>query len=129
MRGHGHFGGGRHRRGRNMLRPTLLFLMHQGPAHGYELIDRLKAFGIYDIDPSLIYRALRDMEAEGWVQSSWNKEKTQGPPRRIYTLTNAGNENLSTYLEDLRGTRDRINFLIQSYEQHMNKGTGDFHNI
>jgi DNA-binding PadR family transcriptional regulator len=110
-----------------MLRPTLLFLMHQGPAHGYELLERLSDFGIHDIDPSLIYRSLRVMEAEGWVRSSWDKEKTQGPPRRIYTLTRAGDENLSSYLEDLRGARDRIDFLIQSYEQHMNKGTGDFH--
>ena len=112
-----------------MLRPTLLFLMHQGPARGYDLIERLKDFGILDIDPSLIYRALRDMEAEGWVQSSWGTEKTQGPPRRIYTLTHAGDENLSSYLVDLRGARDRINYLIQSYERHMNKGTGDFHNV
>jgi len=127
MRGHGHFGGGRQRRGRYMLRPTLLFLMHQGPAHGYDLIDRLKSFGIHDIDPSLIYRALRDMEAEEWVQSSWSKEKTQGPPRRIYTLTTDGNGILTSYLEDLRNTRDRINQLVQSYEQHMKSGTGDFH--
>lgn len=127
MRGRGRYGGGRQRRGRHMLRPTLLFLMHQRPAHGYDLIERLKAFDIHDIDPSLIYRALRDMEAEGWIQSSWEKEETQGPPRRIYTLTREGDQILASYLEDLKRTRERIDHLIQSYEKHMKSGTGDFH--
>ena len=128
MRGQGRHGGGfGKRRGRNLLRPTLLFLMHQGPAHGYDLVDRLRSFGIEDIDPSLIYRALRDMEEEGSIQSTWNEEKTQGPPRRVYTLTAEGNDSLHFYIEDLQTTRSRIDQLLQAYNLHMQKGNGDFH--
>ena len=128
MRGHGgrKRGLGR-RRGRNLLRPTLLFLMHQGPAHGYDLVDRLRSFGIEDIDPSLIYRALRDMEEEGYIQSIWDEEKTQGPPRRVYTLTSEGDNNLQYHLEDLRTTRGRIDQLLQAYNLHMREGSGQFH--
>ena len=127
MRNRGNFGRGRGRRGRHMLRPTLLFLMHQGPAHGYDLTEKLKQYGVQNIDPSLIYRALRDMEEDGYVKSDWDAEKTQGPPRRIYTLTKIGNEALPGYLEDLRSTRDRIDQLIHSYDEHMRHGSGDFH--
>ncbi|MCD6577055.1 MAG: helix-turn-helix transcriptional regulator [Anaerolineaceae bacterium] len=119
-------GSGR-RHGRNLLRPTLLFLMHEGPAHGYELAERLRSFGVIDIDPSLIYRALRDMEAEGYIQSTWDEEKTQGPPRRVYTLTAEGNASLKYYIEDLRTTRSRIDQLTQAYSLHMRKGSGQFH--
>ena len=115
------------RRGRNLLRPTLLFLMHQGPAHGYDLLERLRSFGIVDIDPSLIYRALHDMEKEGYIQSIWDEEKTQGPPRRVYTLTSEGDNNLQYYLEELQTTRSRIDQLLQAYALHMREGSGQFH--
>ncbi len=128
MRRHGwrKRGKGRRRR-RNLLRPTLLFLMHQGPAHGYDLVDRLRSFGVKDIDPSLIYRALRVMEEEGYIQSTWEEEKTQGPPRRVYTLTSEGDNSLQYNLEDLRTTRDRIDQLLQAYALHMREGSGQFH--
>ena len=115
------------RRGRDLLRPTLLFLMHQGPAHGYDLLERLRSFGIVDIDPSLIYRALHDMEKEGYIQSIWDEEKTQGPPRRVYTLTSEGDNNLQYYLEELQTTRSRIDQLLQAYALHMREGSGQFH--
>ena len=128
MRGHGrrNRGLGR-RRVRNLLRPTLLFLMHQRPAHGYDLVDRLRSFGVEDIDPSLIYRALRDMEEEGYIQSTWDEEKTQGPPRRVYTLTSEGDNNLQYHVEDLQTTRSRIDQLLQAYTLHMREGSGQFH--
>ena len=124
MRGHGRRkrGLGR-RRGRNLLRPTLLFLMHQGPTHGYDLVDRLRLFGIEDIDPSLIYRALRDMEEEGYIQSTWDEVKTQGPPRRVYTLTSEGDNSLQYHLENLRTTHGRIDQLLQAYNLHMREGS------
>lgn len=118
---------GTRRRGRNLLRPTLLFLMHQGPAHGYDLAERLRSFGVEDIDPSLIYRALRDMEEEGYIQSTWDEEKTQGPPRRVYTLTSEGDNNLQYHVEDLQTTRSRIDQLLQAYSLHMREGSGQFH--
>lgn len=110
-----------------MLRPTLLFLMHQGSSHGYDLMEQLEGFGVIDIDPSLVYRALRDMEAEGLITSAWNEEDTQGPPRRMYTLTSSGDRILREHLEDLKNTRSRIDKLVRAYQQHMDRGQGDFH--
>jgi len=127
MRGFGKHGGGRQRRGRNLLRPSLLLLMHEGPAHGYDLMERLKDFGISGIDPSMIYRALRDMEDDGLVTSVWDEKETQGPPRRVYSLSGIGDEALKTYLEDLRRIRDRINNLIDQYDNHMRDSKGDVH--
>ncbi len=102
-----------------MLQPTLLLMMHMGPAHGYDLMERLKEFGVRDIDPSLIYRALHSLEAEGFVTSTWNKEKTQGPPRRVYELTQSGSAVAADHLEELKNTRARIDQLIEAYEKHM----------
>ncbi len=119
---------GRQRRGRHMLRPTLLLLVHQGDTHGYDLLDKLKDFGLEGIDPSLIYRALRDMEMDGLISSTWDAQETQGPPRRIYSLTEQGNLVLQQYLDELQVTRSRIDQLLDAYTSHMRDGKGSFHN-
>lgn len=127
MRGRGPHRRARRGRGRFILQPALLVMMHIGPAHGYELMERLKEFGVGDIDPSLIYRALHALENEGLVTSTWDEKESQGPPRRVYALTEGGDKELTSYLNELKGTRERIDKLLQAYEQHMRDGKGDFH--
>lgn len=110
-----------------MLHPTLLLLLHQGAAHGYTLMDQLADYGVVGVNPSAVYRALRDMEERGWVTSTWDEEETHGPPRRVYRLTAAGDEALSLSMRDLREARRRIGHLVGVYEQHMEEGQGEHH--
>jgi DNA-binding PadR family transcriptional regulator len=109
------------------LEPTLLLLLHQGPAHGYTLIEQLGEFGLVDLHPSVVYRALRDMDEKGWVTSSWNVDETQGPPRRVYRLTAQGDEVLGAYMQDLRQTHEQIGHLMDVYNRHIKEGKGEHH--
>jgi len=115
------------RRAVRFLEPTLLVLLHHGPAHGYTLIDQLGKFGLGDMDPSAIYRTLRSMEEKGWVTSYWDEELTQGPPRRVYHLTEQGDELLSWWMQDLRDTRLMMDHLLSTYSRHMEEGEGEHH--
>ena len=128
MRGRGRGRGrGRSRRVVRMLEPVLLLLLHHGPAHGYTLLERLGEFGLGDLNPSVVYRILRDMEEKGWVTSTWDEERTQGPPRRVYSLTALGDEVLGLYVRDLRETRSMVDHLLAVYSQHMEEGEGEYH--
>jgi PadR family transcriptional regulator PadR len=128
MRGRGRGRGrGRYRRVARMLEPSLLLLLHHGPAHGYTLLERLGQFGLEALNPSVVYRVLRDMEARGWVTSTWDEETTQGPPRRVYRLTALGDEVLGWSVQDLRDTRAIIDHLLGVYSQHMEEGEGEYH--
>lgn len=118
---------GRSRRAARMMEPALLLLLHQGPAHGYTLLEQLEHFGLGELHPSAVYRTLRDMDDRGWLTSTWEEEKTQGPPRRVYRLTAAGNEILAHWFNDLEETRMLIDRLLMSYRRHMEEGTGDYH--
>jgi poly-beta-hydroxybutyrate-responsive repressor len=109
------------------LEPTLLLLLHHGPGHGYTLIDGLEDYGLQDVDPSAVYRALRGMEEKGWVASSWDEEQSQGPPRRVYRLTELGDEVLRWWIQDLKETRGMIEEVLQTYHRHMEEGEGDLH--
>jgi PadR family transcriptional regulator PadR len=115
------------RRAVRFLEPTLLLLLHYGPGHGYTLIDGLEEYGLHDVDPSAVYRALRGMEDKGWVASSWDEEQTQGPPRRVYRLTELGDEVLQWWTRDLRETRSMIDHILGTYRKHMEEGEGDHH--
>jgi PadR family transcriptional regulator PadR len=126
-RGHRWRWRGYSRRAVRFLEPTLLLILHHGAAHGYTMIEQLAEFGLGDTDPSALYRALRDMEERGWVTSFWEEEQTQGPPRRVYQLTQLGDEVLSWWTQDVRETSQIIDRLLNTYARHMEEGEGDYH--
>ena len=113
--GRGH---GRQRRVMSFLQPCLLVMLHHGEAHGYSLLNGLDKFG-FDLnwlDSSLVYRALREMEATGSIISEWADESL-GPQRRVYHITGAGEAALAQWAEDLRHTRQEIDYLLAAYEK------------
>lgn len=124
-RGHGRRWG--KTRSLHMLGPALLLLLHHGPTHGYTLLDRLADFGLGDLHPGIVYRALNEMEDQGWLSSSWDMESSQGPPRRVYRLTALGDEVLAYWIRDLEQTQARLAQLLAAYRQHMEEGHGEHH--
>lgn len=88
---------------RNFLRPCLLLLLQERPAHGYDLVERLHASFIDDTDAGGVYRTLRSFEREGLVRSTW-ATSAAGPARRTYSLTPAGSDSLRRQVETLEAT-------------------------
>ena len=109
--------GRRRRRVMQFLQPCLLLLLRRGEAHGYALLSKLEHFGFNPerFDPSLVYRALREMEAADWVRSRWDEE-SQGPRRRVYARTELGEGQLVDWIDDLSRTRKEIDLLLKAYE-------------
>lgn len=107
------------RRTVRFLEPVLLLLLHYRPAHGYTLLEQLDFFGLGGLDPTIVYRALREMEEQGWVVSVWDREQTQGPPRRVYHLTSLGDEVLRFWVQDLEETRRMVEQFLHRYYQHI----------
>ena len=112
-RGHGR----RQRRVIRFIQPCLLVLLHRGETHGYTLVDGLAEFGFdpQQLDSSIVYRALREMEEQHLLRSEWD-EDSQGPARRVYRISEAGEAFLTDWIDDLRTTRNEIDALIQAYE-------------
>jgi len=114
-------GRGRRRQGvMGFLRPSLLFLLSRENAHGYSLLDGLTEFGFNSkrLDPSLMYRTLREMEESGWIASHIGEESL-GPKRRVYKLQPDGKTYLAELISGLRRRRDEINNLLQAYDREV----------
>jgi len=130
--GRGNGGGPGNRRGRGrgrrwmgayslmdvrLVEPALLAFLQKKPNHGYGLLEELEKIGLGSIQPSVIYRILRDYEEIGLVESGWDKDETQGPPRRVYGLTAAGLAALGRAKKSLNDTVDRIEVLLKIIDQ------------
>jgi len=101
---------------RSFMRPCLLLLLRERPAHGYDLLERLRAFGFSASDPGGLYRALRKLEDEGLVHSAWESSES-GPDRRIYELTRPGMEELHRHATGLAEARDALGTFLARYEE------------
>ena len=101
---------------KNFLRPCLLLLLREQPAHGYELLERLRALGFDRDDPGRLYRALRALEGEGLVRSSWERSDS-GPDRRTYELTRPGMEHLHEQAAGLEATRALLDLFLSRYAE------------
>lgn len=97
----------------SLLEPTLLVLLKEQPGHGYSLLSELNVMGMATIHPSVVYRRLREMEELEWVQSGWDTDQTQGPPRRTYHLTAQGEEALQYWKQELGRTNEIILQLLR----------------
>jgi len=79
------------------------------------------------LNRAAVYRALREMEEEGWVISTWDTQRTQGPPRRVYSLTEVGDQMLLDCVQDLQRVREQLDFFLSAYQRHMIEGEGEYH--
>jgi DNA-binding PadR family transcriptional regulator len=75
---------------RGHLEGLLLAVLTEGPLHGYDIVDslRAKSSGHFDLASGTVYPALHRLEAAGLVTSSW--ATAGGRRRRVYRLTPAG---------------------------------------
>ena len=101
---------------KNFLRPCLLLLLREHPAHGYDLLERLRPLGFSRDDPGRLYRALRALESDELVRSVWEKSSS-GPDRRMYEITRAGMETLHASAKDLKDTGDILDVFLSRYSE------------
>jgi poly-beta-hydroxybutyrate-responsive repressor len=101
---------------KNFLRPCVLLLLREQPAHGYDLLERLRVLGFSRSDPGRLYRALRAMETDGLVRSAWEPSDS-GPDRRIYELTRPGMEALHDAAQSLLQTNVILGVFLSRYAE------------
>lgn len=95
---------------KNWLTAVLLLLLREWSSYGYDLMEKATAFGFAALNPGTLYRVLRQMEKEGLVSSGWDTSG-QGPARRIYSITEAG----EAYLKLWAGALERYQRTMDTF--------------
>jgi DNA-binding PadR family transcriptional regulator len=104
------------------LKACLLVLIARTPAHGYELVDSLRAFGYTEESPARVYRALRWLEESGLLQPSWEISGT-GPARRVYAVTEKGQGMVERCVDSLRARTKALETQISSVTKQSGEPT------
>jgi PadR family transcriptional regulator PadR len=100
---------------RDILAPFVLLSVSLQRAHGYVIEDYLRALGLFGITMSTLYRTLRQMEKDGFLESTWEPGPT-GPARRVYTITDSGHVWLESSAAMLTAYRDTIDRFFGLYD-------------
>ena len=103
-------------RPKNWVMPVALAIMRKEPSHGYRLIERFEQFGFEPINPGTFYRTLRQLEEEGLCRSEWEENSTGVRPRRIYSITHAGEEYLAAWAERCESYREVMDSFFRAYK-------------
>ena len=101
---------------KNFLRPCLLLLLREEPAHGYDLLERVQSLGFDGSDPGGLYRALRALEKAKLVRSVWGPSES-GPDRRTYEITRAGMEELHRSAKAIAGGQSAVASFLSRYQE------------
>jgi poly-beta-hydroxybutyrate-responsive repressor len=100
---------------RDILAPFVLLAVSLQRSHGYIIEDYLRALGLFGITMSTLYRTLRQMEKDGFLESTWEPGPT-GPARRVYSITADGQTVLGSSAAMLSAYRTTIDRFFGLYD-------------
>ncbi|TCJ20286.1 poly-beta-hydroxybutyrate-responsive repressor [Rubrobacter taiwanensis] len=101
-------------RPKNWMVPFLLLCLREWNSYGYELMERMTAFGFGAMNPGTLYRVLRQMERDGMVSSRW-ETSGDGPARRVYSITDVGEAYLRFWADSLEQYRRMTDTFFRLY--------------
>ena len=78
----------------------MLLHLREWDSHGYELMEKVMQFGVESLDQGNFYRLLRQLEKDALVTSEWSVT-SGGPAKRIYSITEAGEQYLEMWAGSL----------------------------
>ncbi|WP_391374596.1 poly-beta-hydroxybutyrate-responsive repressor [Lysinibacillus sp. KU-BSD001] len=99
---------------KNFLVPIMLLHLREWNSHGYELMEKLTTFGISSVDQGNFYRLLRQLEKDSLVTSAWDTNSS-GPAKRIYSITEAGEQYLDMWAGSLNQYQKLLNNFFNLY--------------
>jgi poly-beta-hydroxybutyrate-responsive repressor len=99
---------------KNWLVPVVLLMLRQWSSYGYEIMEKMAAFGLTAMNAGTFYRTLRQMEKDGMVSSNWDTSEA-GPARRVYSITEAGEAYLKFWAESLDQYQKMMDSFFQLY--------------
>ena len=99
------------------LQPSLLLILSKTHSYGYQLIEKLNGLGFHKeaIDVGAVYRTLRKMEKEGFVESFWGQDKTKRK-KRYYKITPAGKILLRMWIKRIKERKKAFEKFLRIYE-------------
>jgi DNA-binding PadR family transcriptional regulator len=95
---------------KGVLEGCVLEIIGRGETYGYEITKRLNALGFAGVVEGTVYTILLRLEKSKLVETQ-KKPSDMGPPRKFFTLNDAGREELRRFWEKWAFVASKINQL------------------
>ncbi len=95
---------------KGVLEGCVLEIISHEETYGYEITKRLNALGFTDVVDGTVYTILVRLEKNKLVEST-KRPSDMGPPRKFFTLNDAGREELKKFWAKWEFVSTRINEL------------------
>jgi PadR family transcriptional regulator, regulatory protein PadR len=95
---------------KGVLEGCVLEIINRGETYGYEITRRLNALGFTEVVDGTVYTILVRLEKNELVDIE-KKPSDIGPPRKFFTLNDAGREELQKFWEKWEFLSARIDEL------------------
>lgn len=100
---------------KGVLEGTILEIIGRGSTYGYEITQKIRTLGFEDVVEGTVYTILVRLEKAGSV-SIEKRPSDVGPPRKFYSLTDAGFKELHLFWAKWNFVSSKINELRSSHE-------------
>ncbi|UAK17999.1 PadR family transcriptional regulator [Sporolactobacillus terrae] len=100
---------------KGVLEGCVLEMISRGETYGYEITRTLNALGFSDVVEGTVYTILVRLEKKKLVDME-KKPSDMGPPRKFFTLNDAGREELRKFWEKWAFLSSKMNELKERKE-------------
>ena len=98
---------------KGVLEGCVLEIISHDETYGYEITKKLNALGFSDVVDGTVYTILVRLEKNKLVEIT-KKASDKGPPRKFFTLNDAGREELRKFWEKWEFISSKISELKES---------------
>ena len=95
---------------KGVLEGCVLEIISRNETYGYEITRQLNALGFTDVVDGTVYTILVRLEKNMLVEIT-KKPSAMGPPRKFFTLNDAGHEELRRFWEKWEFVSSKMNQL------------------
>lgn len=95
---------------KGVLEGSILEIISRKETYGYDITQQLRKMGFEDVVEGTVYTILVRLEKNGSVEIE-KKPSEVGPPRKFYSLTDIGKEDLKTFWAKWDFVTSKINEL------------------
>jgi DNA-binding PadR family transcriptional regulator len=101
---------------KGVLEGCVLEYISRGETYGYEITRKLNALGFSDVIEGTVYTILMRLEKNKLVNTS-KRNSDMGPPRKFFTLNEAGQEELRRFWQKWSFVESKIKQLKERGEK------------
>ncbi len=97
---------------KGILQGCILVILADGEMYGYKVVELLKNYGFDDINEATVYPILTRLEKQKLL--FFEKRPSElGPPRKYYSLTKQGKEELKLFVQSWNAITGKVNNILK----------------